>query len=126
MSATKFLNVDLDLHSESGLEELVDALGSAVVDLNRDEENRASVELAEQPQSIDGAVLAFYNLITDLPPKVRTIWDHCEVRSMNIGIQVGSSPYSEGFKLSSNTISLLSSINAEIVVTTYVAVSDSL
>lgn len=126
MSATKFLNVDLDLHSESGLTQLIDALGSAVVDLEREEENRASVELAEQPQSIDEAVLAFYNLIKSFPPKVRTIWDHCEVRSMNIGIQVRSSPYPEGFKLSSNTISLLSSINAEVVVTAYLAVSDSL
>lgn len=121
MSSTMLLNVDLDLRAKSGLEELLKAFGSAVVVMNHEEEDFVSIEVAsdKQLQSIDEAILDYYNIIHALPPRIRAIWDKCEMRSMNIGIQACTTPYSRSFQLSNNTISLLSSMNTEIVITVY-------
>lgn len=121
MQSTRFLNVDLDLRSKSGLQELLKAFGSAVIDLKNESEGHASLEIAaDQPQSIDEIILAFYNLIQALPPSKRAIWDQCEMRSFSIGIQAGTIPHSQEFSLSSKTISHLSALNAEVAITVYV------
>lgn len=52
MAATIFLNIDLDIQAKSGLQELLQAFGTAVVVLNNENEHHASVELSEQPQSM--------------------------------------------------------------------------
>ena len=121
MLSTKFLNIDLDLRAESGLQELLEAFGSAVIDLKREEKDCASIEIAEETQSMDETILAFCNLVRALPPRARTIWDQCEMRSMNIGFQAGTTPYLESFCLSDKIISLLSSMNVEVVITIYAA-----
>lgn len=119
MASTIFLNVDLDIQAKSGLRVLLQAFGEAVIVLNDECEDFADVELAEQPQSIDDAILKFYNIIHILPQNARAIWNNCETRSMNIGIQAGTTPYSEHFRISDKTISRLAEINAEIVMTVY-------
>jgi hypothetical protein len=82
--------------------------------------HEASIELSGiQPKSIDEAVLHFSALIKALPSRVSTIWEQCEVRKMNIGIQGGAQPHEAYFALSENTVSLLASIRAEIVFTVY-------
>jgi len=118
---TRFLNIDLDLRSKSNLKELLEAFGSTVIILNHEEEGCASIEIAtdKHPVSIDEAILDYYNIINSLPTKARTIWNKCDVRSMNIGVQAGTNPYSKNFTLSKHTISLLSSINAEVVISIY-------
>ena len=121
MLGTRFLNVDLDIRAKYGLEELLEAFGSKVIDLKCQNEGCLSLEAAEQSQSVDGAILEFFNIICALPPKERSIWDVCEKRSMNIGIQAGTFPYSENFCLSSETIKILSSMNVEIIFTVYAA-----
>lgn len=119
MAATIFLNIDLDIQAKSGLQELLQAFGTAVVVLNNENEHHASVELSEQPQSINGAVLEFYNVIQALPSSARAIWDNCEMRSMNIGIQAGITPKAECLRMSDKTVSLLAEMNAEIAITVY-------
>lgn len=125
MQETTFLNVDLHLRAKSGLSELLDAFGDAIVDLKCESEDDAlSIELAVQPQSIDEAILSFFNLINALSPKARSIWDGCETRCIDIGIQAGEMPYSKDFRLSNKAILLLSSIGAEVLVTVYAAQSN--
>lgn len=117
---TKFLNIDLDIRSESCLDELLKAFGTAVIVLNH-EEGFASIEVNSggQSPSIDEVILAFYDLVLNLPPEIRAIWDRCEERCMNIGIQAGTTPYAEISRLSNKTLSRLMSINAEVAITVY-------
>jgi len=117
---TTFLNADLDIRAKQGLKELVEAFGSSVIILNDETEGAVSLELESQSQYVDEAILNFYEIIHALPLEIRKIWDQCEVRSINIGIQAGSTPTSKEFRLSHSAISLLSSINAEVVITVYV------
>lgn len=125
MQVTKFLNVDLDFRTRSGLEELLEAFGSSVIVMNRDDNGSATVEISSSRklQSIDDAILAFCSIVDKLSPRVRAIWDQCDVRSMNVGIQAGITPHAKEFPISNMLLSLLLSINAEIVITVY-AVND--
>ena len=124
MLSTHFLNVDLDLCGESGLDELLDAFGSAVLVMNRNSDDFVSLGIAQtHPQSVEETILAFFNLIQQLPPDARAVWDNCTTRCMNIGVQAGTTPHSESFHISDKTISLLSAIKAEIVFTVYAAKS---
>ena len=116
---THFLNVDLDLESKFTLNELLKAFGDHVVNLRHESENIACIELAKDPKSVDEAIFAFYNLVCSLSPEIKDIWDHCEKRSINIGIQAGISPHSESFYLSSESVSILSKIDCEVVFTVY-------
>ena len=116
---TKFLNVDLDIRTQSGLDELINAFNSSAFVLSKTE-HQASFELSEiYPASIDEAVLHFSVLIKAFPLHIRTLWEQCEVRQMNIGIQGGVEPYAAYFALSENAVLLLASIHAEIVFTVY-------
>lgn len=125
MSSTHFLNVDLDIRGESGLDELLDAFNPAVIVPNQDGKNFVSLEIARaHPQSVDETILVFCNLVQQLPPEVRAVWDNCTMRCMNIGIQAGTKPHSECFHISGKTISLLSAIKAEIAFTVYAAKSE--
>lgn len=119
MTETNFLNSDLDLRSEAGLDDLLKAFGSSVISLRRESDNCLSIELEDQPQTVDESILSFYKLVQELSSKARAIWDNCEVRSINIGIQAGTNPYSKEFCISKESISLLSSMNCEIVFTVY-------
>lgn len=125
MQPTYFINVDLDLRSESDLKELVESFGSAVIVMAPESVGYVSLEIAEDvPQNCEAVILAFYELIISLPSKARAIWDACETRCMDIGIQAGLSPYSENFRLSERAISCLSSINAEVAITVYAPPSE--
>lgn len=119
MTLTRFINVDLDIRAKAGIQALLKAFGPAVVNLKREEENCLSLEILDQPQSIDEAISSFCALVSSLPPEIRAIWNKCEVRSLNIGIQSGTASYSESFLISGDTISLVSSINAEVIITVY-------
>ncbi|WNG26357.1 hypothetical protein F0U62_21745 [Cystobacter fuscus] len=112
-ATTRFLNVDLDLRARSGLAELVRALEPTMSVMNH-HGDFASLELHEQPEDIDDAMRRFVELIHALPPEVRALWDGCESRQMNIGIQAGAEPHSIGFGLSFHSMRLLVGIGAEV------------
>jgi hypothetical protein len=115
---TKFLNVDLDLHAESGVEELLRYLDPFVVVLARTTVE-ATVELNEEHASLEETVVGFIRLVQSLPPHVRRMWDDCQMRRLNIGIQADTQPYAAFFSLSSATVALLADIQAEIMWTVY-------
>jgi hypothetical protein len=116
---TRFLNVDLDLYwGGPALPELLLALEPDLFVLHQDE-HRASLELSEQPEDVEAAITGFAERILRLPPDVRALWDRCGKRTMDIGIQSGEQPSSAYFTLSSRTVALLASIQAELVFTVY-------
>ncbi|WNG16797.1 hypothetical protein [Cystobacter fuscus] len=117
-TTTRFLNVDLDLRARSGLAELVRALEPTMTVMHH-EGDFASLELHEHPEDIDDAMRRFVELIHALAPEARALWDGCESRQMNIGIQAGAEPHSMGFGLSFHSMRLLVGIGAEVEFTVY-------
>ena len=58
-------------------------------------------------------------LIHALPPVGRNIWNQCDCRSFNIGIEGGNEPHAAVFAISSEVVALLAEIQAEISLTIY-------
>ena len=122
MATTRFLNVDLDIHSKRDLRPLVDRLGRKVISLYVGRERgkySAHLEVAKHTKTVDAAIRAFCALIEDLPKPVRSLWDTATVRSFCIGIQAGEQPYSCDFAIRPGTIRAISELGSQIVLTVY-------
>ena len=117
-SVTEFLNVDLDIRVEDGLETLLDAMASSMLVLNRTAVT-ASVELNESCSSLEKATARLIEVVNSLPPEARTIWGQCELRSLNIGIQAGAKPHSSEFAMSKETVSAIADAGLQVVFTVY-------
>jgi hypothetical protein len=117
-SFTQFLNVDLDIRARAGLEELLRSMAPSVIVLSQSE-HFASVELNEEALSLEETVVKFIELIESLSPAMRDIWNRCERRSLNIGIQAASKPHSSTFALSERIVSLIAAVKLEVVFTVY-------
>ena len=117
-SRTHFLNVDLDLGAQGGLDALIAQFGSAIIVLNN-MPSEASLELGEDFGSLDETVVGWLDTIEAFPVEARGIWDRCEFRKLNIGIQAGTEPHAAVFALSRDTVSRLTAMKLELVVTVY-------
>ncbi|KRR07233.1 hypothetical protein CQ12_00035 [Bradyrhizobium jicamae] len=117
-SVTQFLNVDLDIRVQDGLETLLDAMASSVIVLNQTAQT-ASVELNESYLSLEETTAKLVELVNSLSSEARTIWEQCELRSLNIGILAGVEPHSSEFAISKETVSAIADAGLEIVVTVY-------
>ena len=119
---TTFLNVDLDVFARSSLEPLAAAFGSRVFQLfvglhgNR---YGAHFELRAQHKTADARIVALVNLVKGLPRPARAIWNQAYRRDFNIGIQGGVRPHSYELSLKPETLELVSSVDARLVVTVY-------
>jgi hypothetical protein len=122
---TEFRNVDLDLRASSGLEELLGYWGDRVLVMHQAAEF-VSLELYDRiDDPLDETLVKWVELVQSLPERGRALWDQCELRSMNVGIQSANEPYSALFAISSSTVALLASVNAEIVFTIYAPIVQS-
>jgi len=115
---TEFLNVDLFLQSDAGLQALLDALGSRVSVIHASE-TEAAVELETTPTSTDEAVVRFGELYLSLPPEARQAWARCRVRRIDVGIQSDFEPHETNFGLSPHALRHLVSMEAELAFTVY-------
>lgn len=115
---TRFLNVDLDLRSTKRLGPLLAGFGPRVSVLH-ERDDFVVLELAEQPDTAERAVLAFAALVDALPPDLRALWDGCERRRLDVGIQAGEAPHSITFELSPSALAAAVRIGAELAVTIY-------
>jgi hypothetical protein len=79
----------------------------------------ASLELNERASSLEGALVLWIELIQSLPEAARAIWDQCELRSINIGIQGGTEPHAVCFTIPSETVRQIASLQIEIALTVY-------
>src|SRR4051794_17646791 len=115
---TTFLNVDLELQALHGLDELLEAIESNVFVLHRDSHSVA-LELDDMTGSFEETVVRLVDLIRGLPASAKAIWDQCDLRRFDIGIEGGTEPRATSFALSSSTVSLLAGIQAEVTFTVY-------
>ncbi len=119
MALTEFLNVDLELHTRSGLNELIEALRPSVCVLTQTDQF-AGIELRDrQPASINDAIFGYFEIVQALSPTARALWNTCERRCLNVGIQAGTQPHAVEFAVSEKTVSFAAAMGAEIVFTVY-------
>jgi hypothetical protein len=121
---THFLNVDLDIYSKRDLQPLVDRFGRKVFSLYVGRQGgkfSAHLELAGTRPTItaDATIRAFCRLVGDLPEAERKIWDAAIVRSFSVGIQTEIGSPVQDFQVRKETVTSVSEIGAEIVLTVY-------
>ena len=125
-SATRFLNVDLDIWSASPLDPVLQAFGRKVAVLYSDKEGRgryvAHLELMHSglpEDTADRLIHGFVRLIRKLPPRARAFWNRARRRDFNVGIQAASRPHSYELPVQPATLQAIASVNARLVVTVY-------
>jgi hypothetical protein len=121
-SETRFLNVDVDIWSNSPLDRLVDAFGRKVCALHVGREGRnfsAHLELAVFPRNADQLIRRFVTLVDGLPAPARTLWNRARIREFNIGIQAGTGPHSYELRLRPETLREVARVDARVGLTVY-------
>jgi len=118
MSATSFLNIDIDLSVRSGLEDLLESIALSVTVLHKNSQE-ASFELIEHFDTLESAASELLKVVEALPVRAKEIWNNCEYRRMNIGIQSGHEPHAAMFAMSEKTIVRLADNHFEIILTVY-------
>jgi hypothetical protein len=116
---TEFLNVDLELRSRSGLDELIDAFRATAFVLHHKANDFVSLELNQQPESIDRAILLFFDSVQLFAPHQRHTWDKCDKRTFDVGIQAGAKPRQTPLRFSQDTLARLAALKAEVNITIY-------
>lgn len=120
--ATRFLNVDLELIATFDLAPLLECFRPTTFILRDSlDEGRRTVwmELDAGPADIDDAILRYAALIESLPGDARRLWDACEDRCLNVGIQSAPAPYASAFRISPGGIAKLAAIGARVEITVY-------
>jgi hypothetical protein len=120
--ATRFLNVDLELVATFDLAPLVERFDSTIFTLRDSvDEGRRTVwmELHADPKDTNDAILRYAMLVESLPSDIRQLWDECEDRCLNVGIQSGLTPHASAFRISLDAIAKLGAITARLEITVY-------
>jgi hypothetical protein len=115
---TEFLNVDLDLQSQSGLAEVVKHLEGPMFVLHATA-NQATLELRMQQQDPEAAILLICAHLESAPPQARAAWDSCDVRRFDIGVQAGAAPHCARFVLGAAALVAAARLRSEVVFTVY-------
>jgi hypothetical protein len=121
---TGFLNVDLDVYSQSNLEALAAALAHKTFVLHVGREgNRygAHFELTTLPKNADAIIRGFAALIRALPRPARRLWDSAKTREFNIGLQAASAGKPIELHISPETIHEVASLGGQLAITVYPA-----
>ncbi len=121
---THFLNVDLDIYSNTDLEPLVAAMGEKVdvCFVGRVKRTyQAHLELWDSglSQSAASIICGFCALIRKLPKAAVKLWIGAKVRDFNVGEQAAMQPHSYEVALAPETVRAAAELNARIVLTVY-------
>lgn len=117
---TRFLNVDLDLKARAGLMLLVRALHPALIALHASDQE-ATLELASQPSSAAQAIEEISKEVARLPAGLRSAWDSCLTRNMDVGVAAGRAPHQVLFALPHSTLLQLTEMGTGLAFTVYAA-----
>ncbi len=126
---TRYRNTDLDLHSTEPLNDLSRHLEAAglvvlghhpdgqgdwmsVLEIIGDEEDRFHV-------NADATVVAMLDVLEQLPPSERQMFDQCTLREFNAAYDVGDKPLDFNEGLSAKTISRMAALNMSLRITLY-------
>ena len=119
---THFLNVDLELITRGEISPLLAQWSTKVAvlrDSMEDGQRTIWLELNGQPGEVEHAVLGFLDLVGKLPDPVRELWNGCDDRCFNVGIQAGSTPHDATFTISPRTLGRIAAVMARVAFTVY-------
>jgi hypothetical protein len=119
---TRFLNIDLELITCGALDLLLAHWSRDVVVLRDSIDGRTRTVWLEAVDDVDDAersLLALLHLIDGLPADLRLLWDSCDDRCFNIGIQAGMSPHASAFSISTGTLTRVTGVMARLNLTVY-------
>jgi hypothetical protein len=122
--ATRFLNVDLEVVATFDMTPLLEHFNSTTFTLRDsvdDGQRTVWMELAPDPKDTDDAIVRYAILVESLPSDIRRLWDECDDRCLNVGIQSGLSPHASAFQISTDAIAKLVAISARLEITVYSA-----
>ena len=125
MSCVEFLNVDLDLESNSDLSILIDSFGENVVVMKHQKgaANSVSLELAGLNGSPNYLISEYAKLLESLSTEARAAWDSCTQRRVDLGFECSGVSDGTVFgiteHLSTESIELLARFNIAIALTIY-------
>jgi hypothetical protein len=121
-SATKFLNVDLEVVGTVDLDPLVEHLAGAAFVLRDDsEEGRRTLwfELEQSEPTVDATLRRFLALLSTLSPQLSALWEACEDRCLNLGIQSGLAPHHSTYRLAAETLAGIAALSIRLEITVY-------
>ena len=129
---TRFLNVDLDIEVKQGLSVLLAGLKGPIelkgpMYVLYETETFASLELNSDFENIldlDETIVGIVHVVQQLSKEARSVWDQCDHRTFNIGIQAGRTPHQTVFSISPETAALLVGVRGEIGITVYAPYDD--
>lgn len=131
-----FINIDLELKSLEDLQPLVDELDESVFVLYSDKapnlnEYWASIEIKDydiyqsyddKPQDIGGVdvlLSAFCDLLENMSPQSRSLWEKCREREFDVGFGSGNTEKSFHTQIRAETLKRVSELGASVLITVY-------
>lgn len=125
MNTTHFLNIDLDIESNTDISLLVDELSVHLSKLSCHECQgiyRASFE--PHQHDIENIINEYVSAITSLSANGVNLWEGCSKREFNIGFQSGSHPKAYETAISQEVLKKILSVNGQLSITLYAHGSD--
>ena len=119
--ATRFLNVDLELVTRGEVDALLAHWGALVMLRDSTENGKRTIwiELEEDHRGVEPTLDGFLSLVESLPVPLQTLWDDCDDRCFNVGVQAGVLPHAAAFFIASSTLRRIADVNAHIEFTVY-------
>lgn len=118
----EFLNIDLDIKSNSDPAVIAKAWENRVVPMHTDKLGRQHwlrLSLGLQPKSPTDAIRRFAKLVRELPPPGRSAWAKASSKEFDIGIQAGFERGSGEWVLEPEVVRTIADLGARIRVTVY-------
>jgi hypothetical protein len=119
----QYLNVDLELESSSGLDELLRHLAAKTCVLHHGKRGRKSVAalelLSQRPRNADQALRLFVEVLHRLPAAPRRQWRAASARRFNIGVQSGLEGAPLELTVGPATLAALAALGASLWLTVY-------
>ena len=120
MSEINFLNIDLDIESDSDITPIVEFWGGRI-SVHRleclDGTWYGSFETWEEEENTIIAI--YHDLVRNLSPDLRRVWDQARKRDFDFGYEGGDTPRSFHSRLTLESISKLTEINGSVTITIY-------
>ncbi len=128
-SASRFLNVDLDLRAAHDLMPLAAALEGRIFVFPREPDaggQAISFEVIEADwrsptRSVQGILATFCDLVEGLPPEARAVWETCTRRDFNVGFDSAAAGGGQLFEgpISADTLARIARLGATLSFTVY-------
>ena len=118
----EYLNVDLELSSNTTLEPIIEAFGDRVVVLHHrvhDGAHFAAFESADQFDHPEPAIRELCGLATGLAGSARSGWESCTKRVLDLGFNCGHSPRCYQVALSPGALRLINDLEITLALSLY-------